>query len=428
MATEPDPYRTLGLDPNASLDEVKRAYRRLAKANHPDAAGASALPRFLAIQAAYERLVGPAPGRARTPTGPAAPRKSWEADPDRGNATRRAYGGRTRRPAGERADPPRGRPRPGGPGPAPSAGTAGAAGSSGPSAGGTDSGRSGRGPKKATLGSTSYDGADREAFEPDWVGGSWYGTTSGTYWTINPKEYADPRKHGPEYQARARRTARGDESVTAEPSVNAEASKVEPPAPEVAGPPRHSTSSWWEATSGPATPEPPREPAPEPPRAAPRPRPGPTHAPEPGGLSELGRALVTDARPTLGWRIARAIVGWLPIGLAIGWASGELTGCARFSATCDAGAAPIVWVIQAILLAVLVALPTVAGWAVVGALACLVVAVPTTLFVTATAGAAASQLGSVFLGTVLAVAWFAGSFGAVVVGRARLPRPRGPVS
>ena len=62
---------------------------------------------------------------------------------------------------------------------------------------------------KATLGSTSYDGADAGPFEPDWGGASWYGTTSGTYWTINPKEYADPRKHGPEYQARARRTAGG---------------------------------------------------------------------------------------------------------------------------------------------------------------------------------------------------------------------------
>jgi hypothetical protein len=33
---------------------------------------------------------------------------------------------------------------------------------------------------------------------------------SGTYWTVNPKEYADPRKHGPEYTARwAGRAATG---------------------------------------------------------------------------------------------------------------------------------------------------------------------------------------------------------------------------
>ena len=59
MAADADAYRTLGLPPGASLAEVKRAYRRLAKANHPDAAGEAALPRFLAIQAAYDRIVDP---------------------------------------------------------------------------------------------------------------------------------------------------------------------------------------------------------------------------------------------------------------------------------------------------------------------------------------------------------------------------------
>src|SRR5205809_5356194 len=110
MALNGDPYRILGLARGATLDEVKRAYRRLAKANHPDAAGIAALPRFLAIQAAYEQLAeglpGPRPGlraRGAAPRGPAAaPRRSSEADPDRADATRRAYGGRSdRRPPGE---------------------------------------------------------------------------------------------------------------------------------------------------------------------------------------------------------------------------------------------------------------------------------------------------------------------------------------
>ena len=42
----------------ATPAEVKQAYRRLAKANHPDAAGEAALPRFLAIQAAYTNRKG----------------------------------------------------------------------------------------------------------------------------------------------------------------------------------------------------------------------------------------------------------------------------------------------------------------------------------------------------------------------------------
>ena len=47
----------------------------------------------------------------------------------------------------------------------------------------------------------------RTSPEPSWAGATWYGDSSGTYWTVNPKEYADPRKHGPEYLARARRAA-----------------------------------------------------------------------------------------------------------------------------------------------------------------------------------------------------------------------------
>jgi len=44
--------------------------------------------------------------------------------------------------------------------------------------------------------------------DPPWDGGAWYGPSSGTFWTLNPREYADPRKHGPEYEARARRALR----------------------------------------------------------------------------------------------------------------------------------------------------------------------------------------------------------------------------
>ena len=48
------------------------------------------------------------------------------------------------------------------------------------------------------MGSTSYDEA-RDVNDPTWSGASWYGPSSGEYWIVNPREYADPRKHGPEY-------------------------------------------------------------------------------------------------------------------------------------------------------------------------------------------------------------------------------------
>ena len=170
MAPDADPYRILGLARGAPLAEVKRAYRRLAKANHPDAAGESALQRFLAIQTAYDQIAGPDAGPGATGGGASGPKRPWDAQPDRADATHRAYGGRSRRA------------RPTGPRPAESA-----ADGQPPPPRPPRSPREPRPPKLATMGSTSYDGVDSEPFEPDWGGASWYGTTSGTYWTLNPK-------------------------------------------------------------------------------------------------------------------------------------------------------------------------------------------------------------------------------------------------
>jgi len=127
MISDTDAYRILGLTRGASTDEVKRAYRRLAKIHHPDAAGEKNLPRFLAIQAAYEQLTDGLDG-AR-PRRPSAPRRPWDADPVRADATHRAYGGR---PRGSAAGA---RPAGGGtaPGAAPGSGGASASGSAAPS-------------------------------------------------------------------------------------------------------------------------------------------------------------------------------------------------------------------------------------------------------------------------------------------------------
>ncbi len=93
MAIERDPYQVLGLSRGASLEDVKRAYRGLAKVNHPDAAGPAALPRFLAIQAAYEQIAG---GGAARASGPRSPSRPSAADTGRAGATHRAYGARGR--------------------------------------------------------------------------------------------------------------------------------------------------------------------------------------------------------------------------------------------------------------------------------------------------------------------------------------------
>ncbi|HTK45116.1 MAG TPA: J domain-containing protein, partial [Patescibacteria group bacterium] len=212
-----DPYRVLGLEPGAPMAEVKRAYRRLAKAYHPDSAGEAALPRFLAIHEAYERLVS---GRSRTGAGPRTPRPApppsqepWRADPERARAAReRARKGRSS--TGTRSEPGSGgnRSRTGTTGTS-SGSTGTSSGSTGTPGSGAREGRR-RNVRKATLGSTSYDEA-REPTDATWSGASWYGPSSGEYWIVNPREYADPRKHGPGYQQRARRSATGEAGTDA---------------------------------------------------------------------------------------------------------------------------------------------------------------------------------------------------------------------
>lgn len=58
MAEVTDYYKTLELDPSATPDEIKKAYRRLARKHHPDrnAGDPVAEERFKAVQEAYETL------------------------------------------------------------------------------------------------------------------------------------------------------------------------------------------------------------------------------------------------------------------------------------------------------------------------------------------------------------------------------------
>ena len=54
MASTPDYYKTLGVARNASADEIKKAFRKLARTHHPDAGGDEA--KFKEINEAYEVL------------------------------------------------------------------------------------------------------------------------------------------------------------------------------------------------------------------------------------------------------------------------------------------------------------------------------------------------------------------------------------
>jgi curved DNA-binding protein CbpA len=58
----PDYYAILGIRSDASPDEVRASYRRLARRHHPDVGGESSA--FQALQEAYEELSDPARRRA----------------------------------------------------------------------------------------------------------------------------------------------------------------------------------------------------------------------------------------------------------------------------------------------------------------------------------------------------------------------------
>jgi curved DNA-binding protein CbpA len=84
---ERDPYRLLGVHRQASASDINRAYRRAARATHPDASPGdpSASDRFQAVNAAYETLRDPdrraAYDRTHPAVSPAARRPAAQAAP-----------------------------------------------------------------------------------------------------------------------------------------------------------------------------------------------------------------------------------------------------------------------------------------------------------------------------------------------------------
>ena len=76
MQSEQNPYAILGVEPDASPDDIRGAYRRAARACHPDLhpGDASAAERFKRVQVAYEVLADPVRRAAYdTPPAPPAP-------------------------------------------------------------------------------------------------------------------------------------------------------------------------------------------------------------------------------------------------------------------------------------------------------------------------------------------------------------------
>ncbi len=436
-----DAYRTLGLQPGASMAEVKRAYRLLAKAFHPDSAGEAALPRFLAIHEAYDRLTTGrvAPPKAARP----APAEPWRADPARARQAReRARTARGARPSGTGAASGKGTSASGAPG-------SGTSGSSGPSGSGTRGSTGPRGSgrrhvRKATMGSTSYDEA-RDANDPTWSGASWYGPSSGEYWIINPREYADPRRHGPEYLSRARRPLPG-EAVGGAPGMTGAAATTEAADPSATGwtaaapqaEPVSRPSRWGSSPSASSWAAPADDPgvaaarratrssrsglAAE--RATPRARPARTSRDRFDGdtaTSAAGRAWLGGPADDPIRRLGFALVAWPPIGLAAAALIAAATGCGAASASCG-GVEPLLPLLaQAGILGALLLLAPLTRILAGGAFSMLAAVVPLTLLIVVIGGTRVLEAG-VAPAALLAVAWLVGVAWAAI--RAGGGRPR----
>ena len=74
-----DPYIVLGVARHASGEEIARAYRRAARASHPDSAGAGSAEGFQAVSDAYEVLRDPRRRAVYDRSHPLVPSRTVEA-------------------------------------------------------------------------------------------------------------------------------------------------------------------------------------------------------------------------------------------------------------------------------------------------------------------------------------------------------------
>jgi hypothetical protein len=125
-------------------------------------------------------------------------------------------------------------------------------------------------------------------------------------------------------------------------------------------------------------------------------------------MRDLANLLDPRAPRTPAARLLLALAGGVPIAIWLAWLLGELTGCGRFAATCEPEVVTTAWVAGFVLVVALVLLPAAAAILVAGTAGALVVAIPATVFLTASGGARMPEESGMVLGFALIAGWLAG--------------------
>ncbi|MFW5842846.1 MAG: DnaJ domain-containing protein, partial [Spirochaetota bacterium] len=76
-----DPFEVLGVDSEADDEEIRKAYRRLAKQEHPDTAGSGGEESFRRVNDAYEEIKSARRRQERTQTAPRRRTYPWAPEP-----------------------------------------------------------------------------------------------------------------------------------------------------------------------------------------------------------------------------------------------------------------------------------------------------------------------------------------------------------
>ncbi|HUQ78987.1 MAG TPA: hypothetical protein VM427_08990 [Patescibacteria group bacterium] len=113
-------------------------------------------------------------------------------------------------------------------------------------------------------------------------------------------------------------------------------------------------------------------------------------------------------------RLAMAVLGWPPLGIFLVSAIDDSTGCGRYAASCSEISSPGTWIVNAVLVLLLLALPRLAAWSAHGTIVALVFGLPSAVALSAGGGSNVPDASGPVLITVLGLAYLAGVAYAVV--------------